>query len=245
MIHESIRYLAKHHDLFSSRLPNTRSEDSDYEAAKEHAEKIDALLGIDSDLIENQLLERAQALQPGGSVRTFSKALHGDAQTWVGLGAQIVQTPYSEIVEIIKARPPKATEHWVDVGAAYGRLGIVLGCLTEGVRYTGYELVLERLAAGRKVFEKLQLVGAQLIQQDLASPSFQLPDADLFFIYDYGNLEAIEKSVLEIQTVARTHPVTVIARGRSSRDTIEQRHPWLSSVISPVHAKNYSIYQTA
>ncbi|MBL7715075.1 MAG: hypothetical protein JNL01_06365 [Bdellovibrionales bacterium] len=243
MIHEAVRYLAKNHDLFSLRLPIGTSADA-YEIAKDHSEKIDALLGIESERIEAELLERAQAIQPDGSVRTYSKALHGEAQTWVGLGAQIVQTPYSEIVEILKARPPVVGEHWVDVGAGYGRLGIVLGCLFEGVQYSGFELVPERLFEGRKVFEKLQLIGTTLFQQDLSLPSFQLPVADLYFIYDYGNLEAIEKSIADIRIAAQSRKITVVARGRASRDTIEQRHPWLATVVAPFHSKNFSIYYT-
>jgi hypothetical protein len=84
-----------------------------------------------------------------------------------------------------------------------------------------------------------------MIQADLNSPDFAPAPADIYFMYDFGSRDAIEKTLHDLREIAKTRPITVVGRGRSSRDAIELRHPWLSQVTQPLHTKNYSVYRSA
>ncbi len=76
-------------------------------------------------------------------------------------------------------------------------------------------------------------------------PDFKPDAADFFFIYDYGTRPAVQKTLEDLREIARSRPITVVGRGRLSRDAIERQHPWLSQVCPPRHFKNYSIYSSA
>jgi hypothetical protein len=80
---------------------------------------------------------------------------------------------------------------------------------------------------------------------DLADPAFKPRLADFYFIYDFGSRPAIAKTLADLSLVARQGPITVVGRGRASRDEVERRHPWLSEVVEPEHLPRYSIYRSA
>lgn len=199
-----------------------------YEEAKLHSAHIDTLLGLDTQSIED-LLQKTATLQPG-------------RQHWIGLPTQSLLTPYSEFLEILQKFESSSI---IDLGAGYGRLGIVTGLFYPRIRFTGYEIIPERVKAGQDVFRKLGLDPHSLQVQDLACPNFLLPDAESYFIYDFGERAAVEKSLEEIKSHAKTHSVTVVARGRGSRSWIEQGHPWLAGVRRARHFGGYSIYRSS
>ncbi|MBI3543229.1 MAG: class I SAM-dependent methyltransferase [Deltaproteobacteria bacterium] len=208
-----------------------------YAEAKEHAARLDKLLGLDIASIELDLLEAEsehQASDPEARPQ----------QRWIGFAHQTFLTPYTELVELTRELAPKAGELWVDLGAAYGRLGVVLGLRHPETRFVGYELVEPRVAAGRALFDRLALPHATLLVQDLVDPTFAPPEADVYFIYDFGTQHAVEKSLHDLQQIARKRPITVVARGRGARSWIERGHPWLASVNAPVHHAHYSVYKS-
>jgi hypothetical protein len=86
---------------------------------------------------------------------------------------------------------------------------------------------------------------AALRVADLASPEFTPPPAAWYFVYDYGTRPAIEKTLADLQALAREQPVRVVGRGRAVRDAIERRHPWLGGVVSPRHFANFSLYSSS
>ena len=103
----------------------------------------------------------------------------------------------------------------------------------------GPELVPER------VREAIRCGARGMVCLDLASPDFVLPEAEAYFIYDFGTSAAIERTLAELRGIAARRRITVVGRGRLSRDCIERGHPWLSQVEAPVHRPHYSIYRTA
>jgi hypothetical protein len=72
-----------------------------------------------------------------------------------------------------------------------------------------------------------------------------LPEADTFFIYDYGSQTAIEKTLNDLRERSLSQPLTVVGRGGATRSLIEKKHLWLSGVTEPEHFRNFSIYRTA
>lgn len=203
-----------------------------YAQAQLHAAAVDQWLGLETERIEHELVARRTA-QP-------------DQQLWIGLPVQAMLTPYTELRAMLARLAPLPGQTIVDLGAGYGRMGLVIARHHPGVSFVGYEYVSERVNEGRRVIAEQLARNSriELSQADLAAPDFMPVAADTYFIYDYGTRAAIQKSLNDLREIARTRPLTVIGRGRASRDAIEREHPWLSQVRKPEHLGHYSIYRT-
>lgn len=204
-------------------------------------QRTDEFLGLEINRIELGLLGEAQILLPEGNVSSWGKSLH-EAQSWVGLHPQTLLTPYQELVwmcECVK----DTTGHLVDLGAGYGRLGIVMQQKLPRAFYTGVEIVSQRVDEGNRVFEKLDCSRARLIAADLASSSYQLPLGDCYFIYDYGTLDHIRWTMGQLKNLSDIHRFQIVARGAGIRSLIDMAHPWLHKMENP-HEEYFSLYQT-
>jgi hypothetical protein len=206
---------------------------ADYRAAQALSEHTDRWLGLETALTE-QALSGSDARQPG-------------TQLWIGLPVQAMLTPYSELLQILEDLAPAPGQTVIDLGAGYGRMGFVIARHYPEVHFVGYELAAPRVREGLRCFQNQGLSPSriQLLHADISAASFTPPSADYYFIYDYGTRDAIQKTLEDLRTLASSRPITVVGRGRATRDTIERRHPWLSQVISPQHRGNYSIYRSA
>lgn len=205
-------------------------------------EEIDLNFGLRIAEIETELLKKARLLRPQGTVANLGHVLHEGSQTWIGLDPQTLNTPYVELHRLCEVLNPADGSHLIDLGAGYGRLGIVLNLTNPGVKFTGYELVKERVDEGNRVFNELKISHARMVTQDLTDPGFEIPAADYYFIYDYGKVSHIRETMRQLEKLADTVNFKVIARGKGSRSIIEHEHPWLSQVHEVHHEENFSIY---
>lgn len=218
-----------------------KAPDSSPEAREVHSRLVDDLLGFEILRIEMELLEEARELYPQGNLQTWGHSLHEGNQTWVGLDHQVLQTPYDELLEMASLLNPLDEEFWIDLGAGYGRLGLMLNFLYPHVRFEGYEYVSDRVREGQRILEKYQCSKARLLEQDLQAPEFSLPDANVYFVYDYGKVSHIRHTLKQIEEKALSLKFKLIARGRGTRSLIEHEHPWLT--VNPViHRETFSIY---
>jgi hypothetical protein len=179
---------------------------------------------------------KARYLRPDGNMANFGEVLHKGHQTWVGLDPQTLNTPYAELDLACELLKPKPGELFVDLGAGYGRLGLVLNEKYPGVKFLGYELVKERVDEGNRI-----LGGNQLVTMDLMASNFELPIAEYYFLYDFGKTEHIRRIMAKFEKLADTHHFKLIARGKGSRSIIEYEHPWLTCQ-SVLREENFSIY---
>jgi precorrin-6B methylase 2 len=136
---------------------------------------------------------------------------------------------------------PKDGETVADLGAGYGRLGFILARHFPGVNFLGLELVTERVKEGAKALANFPAPNARLETANLLRAN--TPEADIYFIYDFGARESILKVLDDLKRIAKTANIRVVGRGRRVRDLIEREHPWLGSVHQPVHGPHYSIYR--
>lgn len=194
-----------------------------YTEAQEHAAAADRWLGLDVEGVEARL--------PRDSLRDTGH------QLWVDLPVRSMLTPYTELRWLLARLEPAPGSTVVDLGAGYGRMGFVIARHHPGVTFVGYEYVASRVEeAGR--------CGARLECADLAAPDFRPVPAEVYFLYDYGTRDAIEKTLEDLRRIARQRALIVAARGRASRDAIDRGHPWLSGVVRPEHHAHVSIYRT-
>lgn len=209
---------------------------------RQHSKMVDKILGFRQRYIEEMLVAHARGFEPEGTHETWGPGLHNGIQTWVGLDLQTLQTPYSECLRILQLLKIKPYQHIIDLGAAYGRMGIVLGGLYLKNTFTGYEYVAARVDEGNRIYRELELKRCGLIQQDLFDQSFELPEADVYFIYDYGQVEHIDHTLRQIEAIAYKRPVKVVVRGKFTRKIIADRHDWLELKYEGKLEEEFSIY---
>jgi hypothetical protein len=201
-----------------------------YEASRSHSQALDHRLGFEIERIENALLARARDVNPEGSHTSWGASIHQGKQTWVGLSHQTLQTPYSELKRMCE-HLQLSSGLMVDLGAGYGRMGLVLQGLYPEMKFLGYEYVGERVREGNRIFEKYSCPNACLVEQDLTDPEFKLPEADYYLIYDYGTVAHIRHTLKQLEVLADRKKFKLIARGKGTRSLIEYEHPWLTAQL--------------
>ena len=80
------------------------------------------------------------------------------------------------------------------------------------------------------------------MEQDLFDSAFELPEADVYFIYDYGQVEHIDHTLRQIKAVAEKRPVKIVVRGKFTKRIIGDRHEWLDLKYEGKLEELFSIY---
>ena len=209
---------------------------------RQHAEIVDKILGFRMKYIEEMLVAEARGFEPEGSHDTWGPAMHQGVQTWVGLDISTLQTPYADCLRILELLKIKPYQHIIDLGAAYGRMGIVIGGLFIKNSFTGYEYVKSRVDEGNRVYRELGFKRSELKHQDLFDSKFELPHADVYFIYDYGQVEHIDHTLEQIKKIAHKRPVKVVVRGKFTKQIVAMKHEWLNLMFEGKLEDEFSIY---
>jgi hypothetical protein len=163
---------------------------------------------------------------------------------WIGLAPESLQTPYTEIRFLLSQLDLKPGLAIADLGCAYGRIAHVLHRHSPLNPFFGIEAVASRIEEAKRVSDLQNLSGCTWIWTDFTGPEFQIPPADIIFIYDSSTTQALKALLQRLKTLGREKKIQVVGRGRRIRDLIERGEPWLSQVHPPRHFKNFSIYQT-
>ncbi len=206
----------------SNPFPLLPEDSYTYEAAKTHSELVDQWLGL-------PLLEE------------ISESTH---QTWNHLSPQQFQTPYVELRNILEQLQLKTDETILDLGCGYGRMGFVLHKNYPKTKFLGFEVNASRVKIAQERLQAFGANSAQVFAQDITNESFTLPEAEAYFIFDFGHNHDIQKILESLKTIAKKRSIQVVGRGRATRHFIQELHPWLSQVNDPQHTRHYSIYKS-
>ncbi len=207
-------------DLFCQKFPLIETY-LDNEFDKRHfSSQIDLLLGFQIKKIEETLRTEALMLEPESFFNDWGPLLHGGAQTWVGLDFQILQCNYHDLFQLFKQIPLKANQKVIDLGAGYGRMGIFLNSYYPQVVFEGYELVHERVQEGNRIYQSLGVSRGKLFECDLSQID-ELPEGNIYFIYDFGS----EEHILKILNLLKNVPQgALIVKGQICRRIMEKYH---------------------
>ena len=200
---------------------------------REYSQELDKSLGFKINEIEEELM-----LQH----RPYDQ--YEGSQTWIGLNAQVFQTPYQEIYDFLNFIKPLELKSLVDLGAGYGRLAIVMSQVVPEMSFIGYEIMKERFEEGKRVLGNLELDSYELRKEDILKEDFILPEADVFFIYDFSDPMDIRKILDIIDKKFFERKLLIVARGKGIRSLIQSKYPQFFRCFEPHHNENYSIYSS-
>ena len=209
----------------SDPFPLLSSIEGTYEAAKTHSRAVDAWLGLE--------------------VAGVEAGLSGKNLPWAGLAPETLLTPYTELRYLLSRLGLEDGSTVVELGAGYARMAHVIARHHAGTGYVGVESVGARAEEARRVLA-LRGAGNSVVEtRDLLSKDEPLPEGDVFFLYDLTGRAADTRAILlKLRECAKAGSISVVGRGRATRDAIERSHPWLSGVREPRHFGNFSVYRS-
>ncbi len=196
-------------------------------SSQTHAKKLDKFLGYNIPKIEVKLLQKYRAYYKSND-ETNRKAHFEGTQTWIGLHPQVLQTPYNDIYEALSYFKDLKISKVVDVGAAYGRVGLVTNALFPQARFIGYEIVKKRAQEANRVYDKFNLLNCEVIETNVLDEDFDIPLAQVYFIYDFSEKEDIRRMLTQIGQKLEEREFFLIVRGERVESLLEKdfKHIW-------------------
>ncbi|MGB0453427.1 MAG: hypothetical protein ACPGJV_06905 [Bacteriovoracaceae bacterium] len=155
-----------------------------------HAKELDRIFGYKIPKIEEKLNQKYRVYYQANDESNRKKHFEG-TQTWIGLHPQVLQTPYSEILACFQFLKDENVESIIDIGSAYGRVGLVKNCLFPDAEFLGYEILKKRECEGNRIFQKYGLNNCKILNENVLDDNFELPDAQVYFIYDFSEYNDI------------------------------------------------------
>ena len=209
--------------------------------SRQQAKRLDRIIGFRIPKIEQKLLKKYRSFYDAD--QSGRKKQFEGSQTWIGLHPQVLQTPYSEILAICHVLRRFNPKSIVDIGAGYGRLGIVSTCFFPEAKFTGYEIINQRLDEANRMFEVLGLGNCSMVQEDLSLESFSPPAADVYFIYDFSDPLDIRKILRQICEVNAGKGAIIVAKGDFIQPIIKKTHPEFVSVLPGEGKREWDVFE--
>lgn len=190
--------------------------------SKLYAKKIDKILGYGIERIEQKLLIKYQAYYKITDEKQRKGHFPG-TQTWIGLHPQTLQTPYEDIYKSLTLLKDIKIRTIVDIGAAYGRVGILTSCIFPNAKFIGYEILKKRVAEGNRIFDMHNLVNCKILEVNVLEKDFEFVQADIYFIYDFSEPGHIEFALNNLIKNNLKHSFYLICRGDTVEDILEKK----------------------
>lgn len=194
-------------------------------------------LSLMSELFEfenqTQLNRKALGLHVGLSMyRTFDSLdelfkLNYEADHGMKTNAQIterlyegagvgVQSGYSTVLTALRYLAPSPGARIIDLGSGYGRVGLVVGLLRPDIDFIGYEYVPHRVEIANSSTESFGLQEhVHFYTQDLAAKDFQIPEADIYYMYDPFSEETYSHVLSQLIEMSYRRKITIATKGNA------------------------------
>ncbi|MCP4915034.1 MAG: hypothetical protein GY909_18090 [Oligoflexia bacterium] len=206
-----------------------------------HAKNLDRELGYRIPKIEEKLNQKYRHYELGSDSSNRKTHFVG-TQTWIGLHPQVLQTPYCDVYKILKLF--KNLTHVVDIGSGYGRVGLVLSVLFPKAKFTGYEIVKQRVNEGNRVLSLYDLDNSEIKLEDVLSDDFNLPEADLYFIYDFSEKEDIERTLKLIKSKMNKKKYFLITRGDRIENLLKHQFKHIWKEVYSLGSSDLKVYSS-
>lgn len=157
---------------------------------KNNSARIDRLVGYKATTIEKALVNEfiPYYMYNDGFKSRF---LYEGNQVWIGLHPQVLQTNYNDLCLVFEHLKEYAIETVVDIGAAYGRVGLVMSSYLPLATFKGYEILEQRADEANRIYRNFDLEKCHVYTENVMLSEFGLPEADVYFIYDFGEMKDV------------------------------------------------------
>jgi hypothetical protein len=187
----------------------------------------DILLGLNSPLIQQSLIGDM------GKNASVVENRYPREQSYTRYHSEAIQTRYADALKLFSEISPKPGQKFVDIGSGYGRVGVVAGLKVPWMKFTGYELIRERVEAAQATVKNLALQSVEYFEQNLSDPEFKIPPADFYYMYEPVSQSTLEKVLGDLKQVAKTQSFTLIAtEGHGQFIDFLRQQDWLQLVRS-------------
>ncbi len=213
-------------------------------SSREHSKKIDQYLGFRIIRIERKLIQQFRSFHLNDRIET-NKKLHSESgnegESWVGLNPQVLLTPYTELYQIFELLKDFPIKTVVDIGCAYGRVGIVAKAFFPELQFTGYEIVKKRILEANRISSLYEL-DLEILNQNVLDDHFELPDASVYFIYDFSHFMHIKVMLKKLENKIGHYPFILVAKGDDVRSIIQLFFPIFITRNEPIYKQGWSIF---
>lgn len=188
-----------------------------------HAKNLDKKIGFKSSKIETKLLQKYRAYDQNEDPSSNKNHYQG-TQTWIGLHPQALQTSYDELYQVLIKLEKFEIKNIVDIGAAYGRVGIVGKAIFPNATFKGFEILKNRQLEANRVFELLGLQNCEVYLQNVLTDGFRIPSADIYFLYDFSEIGDLCIILDQLSSYMKNNNFFVITKGDRLNYLIEKRY---------------------
>lgn len=211
--------------------------------SRSFSRELDKRLGFKISQIERKLLKKYRAFDKTIDDSNKKKHFLG-TETWIGLHPQVLQTPYSEITHFFSYLKGREINRVVDFGAAYGRIGVVLAALHPEAEFLGFEILESRFNEAKRVFSSLELENLSMSNQNILEESFEIPKADIYFIYDFSDPHDLRVILKKLSAKLFEDNFFLVAKGEGIRSLIQLKYPEFWSCNGVIHEEKWSLYSS-
>lgn len=206
-----------------------------------HAKDVDRLLGYKITKIEEKLVQKYRAYDISNDESSRKKHFSG-AQTWIGLHPQILQTPYCDIFKALSMFKGQQIKRVVDIGAGYGRVGLVTKTLFPNAEFLGFEIVEKRQVEGERIIRKFNLENCSINCINVLDKDFILPEADIYFIYDFSTEEDISHILKILSLRIKEYPFSLVVTGDRINNLLKKTYSHVWKNQFQVHNSHLKVY---
>ncbi len=157
------------------------------------------------------------------------------SRAWMGLPFQTLQTPYSEIITTLNLLKDFRVKRVIDLGAGYGRVGLMVKLLRPNCDFIGYEMVGERVKEGKRVYQLQGLNPQWLKCENIVEESFDIPESDIYFLYDFSDPQDLKVVLDQLTENFFQKEFFLIAKGKAVNSLIQMKYP----VLYAAHGRHW------
>lgn len=191
------------------------------------------------------------ALDAFFQIRPVTDVPHqGPAELYLqGLTPEALYTGYNDVLQAMLWLRRQGAQSWCDLGCGVGRTCLLWSWLFPEGRSHGVELVPERIEEARGSARALGLGNTLWSEGDFASPQFQLPASDAYFIY-LSSGPALDALLEKLKRLPQSVWVVVIESHGELKPRLQWESWWLAPrtqrfpLQSHRHDPWLSLYQT-
>lgn len=160
----------------------------------------------DLDLVFNLDYEVDESIQASS---------YGNERIFEGSGIG-VQSSYSTILLALQYLNLPQGTRFVDLGAGFGRVGFTIGLLRPDIEFIGYEIVEARVNVVNQSSKTFGLDRhVKFYTQDLSAKDFQIPEADVYYLFDPFSEETYKYVLGQLNALAQRKKIRIVTNGKA------------------------------